>query len=120
MPGETEQRTYKIGEVAELLRLKTSVLRFWETEFPQIAPLRTDKGIRIYTEEHLEILRKIRQLLHVDGMTIEGARRIMDRDEEESCAADRHREEETDLINYIKKDLLKIRDILSSSEKGIQ
>ena len=44
MPG-----TYKIGEDAALLNLKTYVLRFWETEFPQIAPLRTETGRRVYT-----------------------------------------------------------------------
>ena len=47
-PGErgVKQKTYRIGEAAELLDLKTHVLRFWESEFPQLAPLRTDKGQR--------------------------------------------------------------------------
>ena len=44
------EKTYRIGEAAELLNLKTHVLRFWETEFPQLDPLRTDKGQRLYTE----------------------------------------------------------------------
>jgi DNA-binding transcriptional MerR regulator len=69
--------TYKIGEAASLLHLKTYVLRFWETEFPQIAPLRTEKGQRLYTEEHLAILDRIRFLLHDRGLTIEGARKIL-------------------------------------------
>lgn len=69
--------TYKIGEAAELLNLKTYVLRFWETEFPDIAPLRTEKGQRLYAGEHLALLERIRFLLHERGLTIEGARRVL-------------------------------------------
>ena len=70
--------TYRIGEAAELLQLKTHVLRFWETEFPQLAPLRTEKGQRLYTEAHVALLRRIKQLLQEQGMTIEGARRVLE------------------------------------------
>ena len=69
--------TYKIGEAAALLNLKTYVLRFWETEFPEIVPLRTEKGQRLYTEEHLALLERIRYLLHDRGLTIEGARKTL-------------------------------------------
>lgn len=71
-------KTYKIGEAAMLLNLKTHVLRFWQTEFPQLTPLRTEKGQRIYTEADLALLRRIKQLLHEQGMTIDGARRVLD------------------------------------------
>ena len=67
MSDHTPDNTYRIGEVAELLDLKTHVLRFWETEFPQLAPLRTGKGQRLYTEENVALLRRIRQLLHEQG-----------------------------------------------------
>lgn len=70
-------KTYRIGEVAEMLNLKTHVLRFWETEFPRLDPLRTASGQRLYTEEHVALLRRIQQLLHEQGMTIEGARRVL-------------------------------------------
>ena len=69
--------TYKIGEAAALLNLKTYVLRFWETEFPQINPLRTEKGQRLYTEGHLALLDRIRFLLHERGLTIEGTRKVL-------------------------------------------
>lgn len=69
--------TYKIGEAAALLNLKTYVLRFWESEFPDIAPLRTEKGQRLYTREHLALLEHIRYLLHERGLTISGARRVL-------------------------------------------
>ncbi len=72
----TEQ-TYRIGEAARLLDLETYVLRFWETEFAQLKPLRTAKGQRLYTESHLQLLRRIQNLLYDQGLTIEGARRVL-------------------------------------------
>ena len=73
-------KTYRIGQAAEALGLKPYVLRYWESEFPQIKPLRTDKGQRLYTEENLEIIRNIQALLHDEGLTIEGARKRLDED----------------------------------------
>ncbi len=72
------EKTYRIGEVSKLLELNSSVLRFWESEFAQIQPLRTDKGQRLYSENHISLLRRIKALLHEQGMTIDGARRILD------------------------------------------
>ncbi len=71
------ERTYKIGEAAQILKLKSYVLRFWETEFPQLSPMRTDKGQRLYSESNLETLKFIRHLLHERGLTIEGARKVL-------------------------------------------
>ncbi|MBF0515167.1 MAG: MerR family transcriptional regulator, partial [Desulfovibrionaceae bacterium] len=71
----TNAKTYKIGQVAELTGLKAFVLRFWESEFPQLTPIRTPKGQRLYTGEHLALIERIRALLYADGLTIEGARR---------------------------------------------
>lgn len=66
--------TYRIGEAAALLGVKTSVLRFWETEFPQINPIRKESGQRLYSEESMGVLRRIRHLLYEEKLTIEGAR----------------------------------------------
>lgn len=73
-------RTYKIGEAARLLDIKPYVLRYWETEFPQIAPLRTVSGQRLYTEDQLDLVRHIKALLYDEGLTIEGARRRLAED----------------------------------------
>ena len=70
-------KTYRIGEAAELLNLKSYVLRFWETEFTQLEPLRTDKGQRLYTEDNIRLLMRIKYLLHERGLTIEGAKRML-------------------------------------------
>lgn len=65
---------YTIGEVSNLLELKPYVIRFWETEFPQLKP-RKDKGRnRQYTEEHIELLHKIKDMLYAQKFTIDGAR----------------------------------------------
>ena len=71
-------RYLPIGDVAKSIGVNPSVLRFWETVFPQLTPRRTDSGQRFYTEEDMALLRRIQQLLHQKGMTIEGARRILD------------------------------------------
>ena len=71
------QRLYRIGDAAELLGLKAYVLRYWETEFPQLQPVRTGKGQRRYTEADMNMLGRIRYLLHDQGLTIEGARRVL-------------------------------------------
>lgn len=61
----------------KILNVKTSVLRFWESEFPQIRPKRTETGQRYYSEKDMHILQKIHTLLYQEGMTINGAKRIL-------------------------------------------
>ncbi len=72
-------KTYKIGQAARILELEPYVLRFWESEFPQLNPIRTPKGQRLYTEEHLALLKRIKDLLYTQGLTIEGAKRKLDK-----------------------------------------
>lgn len=72
---------YRIGEAAKLLELETYVLRFWETEFPQLEPLRTPKGQRLYSASHVALLHEVKRLLYDEGLTIEGARKSLDRRE---------------------------------------
>ena len=71
-------KRYRIGEVAKRLGVEAYVLRFWEEEFPQLTAARTEKGQRYYTDEHLELLEKIRHLLYEEKMTIKGARQRLD------------------------------------------
>ncbi|MBR3663316.1 MAG: MerR family transcriptional regulator [Desulfovibrio sp.] len=109
------EKMYRIGEAAELLNLKSYVLRFWETEFPQLAPLRTDHGQRLYSEEHIALLRRIKQLLHEQGMTIDGARRVLDG----TAVVDQSRPEglaavpDKAFIGLLKQELTALRRILA-------
>ena len=66
-----------ISEVAEELDLPQHVLRFWETRFPQIKPMKRAGGRRFYRPTDIEILRAIRRLLYSEGYTIKGVQRIL-------------------------------------------
>ena len=71
--NKEEQKYKTIGEVASLTGLKTSVLRFWETEFEDLSPKKNKFGHRVYTEKDIEIIFKIKDLLYEQGLTIKGA-----------------------------------------------
>ena len=66
---------FRIGEVAELCRLPAYVLRFWETEFPQLKPAKSSTGQRMYRRRDVETVLEIRDLLHQRKFTIAGAKK---------------------------------------------
>ena len=74
-----EKRYYSIGEVANALDVKTSLLRFWEKEFKQIQPKKKQSGVRRYTPEDVEQIQYIYHLLKEKGLTIEGAKKELKR-----------------------------------------
>jgi DNA-binding transcriptional MerR regulator len=65
---------FRIGEVSRLCRLPAYVLRFWETEFPQLKPAKSNTGQRMYRQRDVETILRIRKLLYDEGFTIAGAR----------------------------------------------
>jgi DNA-binding transcriptional MerR regulator len=71
----TEARVYTIGGVSRLADLKAFVLRYWETEFPMLAPTKDDAGRRVYRQEDVDMVFRIKRLLYDEGYTIAGARR---------------------------------------------
>jgi DNA-binding transcriptional MerR regulator len=71
----TEERLYRIGEVSRLSELKPFVLRYWETEFPMLEPVKSPSGHRMYRQEDVDMVFKIKRLLYDEGFTIAGARR---------------------------------------------
>ncbi|MBV8207341.1 MAG: MerR family transcriptional regulator [Acidobacteria bacterium] len=68
---------FRIGEVSELCRLPSSVLRFWENEFPQLKPAKGSTGQRAYRRQDVEMVLRIRDLLYGRGFTIAGARQFL-------------------------------------------
>ncbi len=66
---------FRIGEVSELTDTKTYVLRFWETEFPTLKPVKSRTGHRLYRREDVQTVFEIKRLLYEKGFTIDGARR---------------------------------------------
>jgi DNA-binding transcriptional MerR regulator len=69
------ERLYRIGDVSRLTDTKPFVLRFWETEFPMLQPVKAPKGHRLYRQEDIDLIRLIKRLLYQEGFTIPGARR---------------------------------------------
>jgi DNA-binding transcriptional MerR regulator len=65
---------FRIGEVAKLCHLPAYVLRFWESEFPQLKPVKSSTGQRMYRKRDVESVLRIKQLLYEAGFTIAGAR----------------------------------------------
>ena len=70
---------YSIGEVADMFGVNTSLLRFWEKEFPQISPKTAGRGIRQYRKEDVETIGLIYHLVKEKGMTLPGARQRLNR-----------------------------------------
>lgn len=70
-----ERIYYGITEVAALFGISKSCLRYWESEFKQLQPVRKEQGKRKYTERDIETVAQIHKLLKVEGYKIEGARR---------------------------------------------
>jgi DNA-binding transcriptional MerR regulator len=65
---------FRIGEVSKLTHTKPYVLRFWESEFPALKPVKSKSGHRLYRRQDVELVLEIRRLLYEKGFTISGAR----------------------------------------------
>ncbi len=78
MITEKSVSAYKtISEVSKLIDVQSHVLRFWETKFSQVRPIKRSGGRRYYRLEDIEILSSIRELLYKEGYTIKGAQKVL-------------------------------------------
>ncbi len=75
--GKSAQAFRTISEVADDLGLPQHVLRFWETRFAQVKPMKRNGGRRLYRPDHVALLRGIKALLYDDGLTIKGVQKIL-------------------------------------------
>lgn len=75
--GKSEAAFRTTGEVSEELELPAHVLRFWESKFPEIKPLKRGGGRRYYRPEDVDLLRRIRQFLYNEGYTIRGVQKLL-------------------------------------------
>lgn len=74
---EKEDGYYLIGDVSRLANVKPFVLRYWEEEFPMLQPFKSLSGRRLYRQEDVDMVLRIRRLLYDEGFTIAGARRFL-------------------------------------------
>ena len=75
--GDVSERPLRIGEAAKLVGVEAYVLRFWESQFPFIRPRQSRSRHRYYTKADVENLKMVRRLLHTEGYTIAGARKLV-------------------------------------------
>ena len=68
---------YSIGEVSKITELKQYVLRYWETEFKQLSPVKNKAGNRTYRQKYIDLILKIKDLLYNQKSTIDGARHVL-------------------------------------------
>lgn len=114
-PAIPDKFYFKIGEVSEILGVKPYVIRFWETEF-SLSPSKTRSSHRIYKRHEVEVLLEIRQMLHVERFTIEGARlQLKDRmkEKQRQLALDLKENPQKAALRLVKKELIAIRSMLS-------
>lgn len=125
MSGEREKRTFKIGEVCRMADVQPYVLRYWETEFPALAPSKSGGGQRLYSQREIDVITRIKQLLYSEGFTIAGAKKKLESELDENqhltvsvdVSADQSRPAETaelqELLESTRKELRRIVEMLS-------
>ena len=73
--GIPDKLFYKIGEVSRLAGVEAYILRYWESEFPALSPRKNRGGQRVYLQKDLDLVLRIKKMLHEEGFTIAGARK---------------------------------------------
>ncbi|WP_200808551.1 MerR family transcriptional regulator [Tistlia consotensis] len=104
-----------ISEVSEELDVPQHVLRFWETKFAQVRPLKRGGGRRYYRPEDIELLRRIRQLLYGEGYTIKGVQKLLREGgarPQETAEVEPEIVKDTNKLQSILDDLIEIRNLL--------
>ncbi len=103
---KVEKLYYAIGEVAEMLNVPVSTVRFWENEFDILKPMKNKKGNRLFTQADVRNLKIIHHLVKEEGMTLEGARKKLSGKWDETD----NNFEINESLQKIKSILLEIRD----------
>ncbi len=112
---------FRIGEVSRLCRLPAYVLRFWETEFPQLKPVKSGTGQRMYRQRDVETLLRIKKLLYDEGFTIAGARQQL-KDEAKPVRQQSglpFPKQKSAELKKVRQGLQEILGILSARRKGV-
>jgi DNA-binding transcriptional MerR regulator len=106
--GIPDKLYFRIGEVSRIADVPTSVLRFWESEFPRIHPQRTDAGQRLYRRSDVELILTIKRLLYNEKFTIKGARKYLNTQQSQAAGPPLS----GSIIETIRDELTQIRDLL--------
>jgi len=85
--SEVKKLYYSIGEVSEITQLRPYVLRYWESEFPNLSPSKNRAGNRVFTEKDINRIQEIKRLLYEEKFTIEGARQFFKNNQSSGSSA---------------------------------
>lgn len=107
-----DKRYFRIGEASSIIGVEPYVLRYWESEFPQIRPQRADSNQRTYQRKDLEILLEIKRLLYDEKMTIEGAKQRLQK-EKTKKAVGFEVSQDTEIFEDIRRELQEILRLLT-------
>jgi DNA-binding transcriptional MerR regulator len=105
---KVEKLFYSIGEVAQMFKVNTSLIRYWEKEFDIIKPKKNKKGNRLFTKEDIENFHIIFHLVKERGMTLKGAKQKMKENKDDAI----HNLEVIQSLHNIRRMLLEIREDL--------
>jgi DNA-binding transcriptional MerR regulator len=114
-PRTPSTRLHKVGAVAEITGLPAHVLRYWETEFPFLEPGKTRGGQRLYTADDIDLILRIKELVHEQGFTIAGARRRLQR--ERNVEGDEAMDGVADVLDYVRHELRAILTLIEADDK---
>lgn len=111
---------FKIGEVATMADVPTHVLRYWESEFPGIKPKRASSKQRLYRRQDVELILKIKTLLHEQGYTIAGARKLIQSGGEIPVVKEKPKQKVkkavSEPLSKIKQELLDLQNLLDQKK----
>jgi DNA-binding transcriptional MerR regulator len=111
-----EKLYYKIGEVADAAGVRTSVLRFWETEFSFLKPVKSGSGQRLYSKSEVDLVLQVKHLLYDEKFTIEGVKKRFSPKGKLLNAEDVLNNpavvDNSEILKSVKKDLRVLRDLL--------
>ena len=121
---------FKIGEVCEITDTQPYVLRYWESEFPALAPAKNSSGQRIYRRKDIETVVRIKQLLYDEGFTIAGAKKKLEAETsgqgatpgsmaDQAAASDEARDKTRDVLFEVKDQLREILTLLDRGAKRV-
>ena len=113
MTDDIQKQYYKIKEVASIVGVPASTLRYWETEFPEVAPRRSRSNARYYTPKDIEKLKVIHYLVKLKGLKLEAAR-------EQLRVASRHASREMQIIGRLEHIKSEMKSLLKAFAKRTQ
>ena len=108
------KKFYSIQEVAKMFDVNESLLRFWETEFPQLAPKRAGRGVRQYTKDDIKLVSIIHDLVKRRGMKLAVAREVLRRNKDGAYRSN----EALEMLRNIREQLVELRAQLGSIVEG--